>query len=46
MLGSTVELSLSLTYADRLNALQVDPGYMLNPQVEMFKVILYLRSNP
>ena len=43
MLYKVVELSLSLTCADRSNAFQVDPGYMLNLQVEMFKLILCLR---
>ena len=46
MPGKAVELSLSLTCADRSNAFQVDPGYTLNLEVEMFKLILCLRSNP
>ena len=46
MLGKAVELSHSLTCVDSSNAFQVDPGYMLKFQIEMFKLILFLRSNP
>ena len=46
MQGKAVEFSLSLTCADLSNAFHAGPCYMLNLQVEMFKLILCLRSDP